>query len=77
LGAGTLNGGPRLAGKDPDYLAHALAMFKAGTRASGAMQSVARNPSDSDIHNLAIFLSQQNPPLVASGLPTTFQKERL
>ena len=34
LGAGTVTGGPRLAGKDPDYLAHALSMFKAGTRTS-------------------------------------------
>ena len=50
LGAGTVSGGPRLAGNDPDYLAHALAMFKAGTRASDAMQAVARNLSDSDIH---------------------------
>jgi cytochrome c553 len=69
LGADTVNGGPRLAGKDPDYLAHALAMFKAGTRASGPMQSVARNLSDSDIYNLAIFFSQQNPPVAAGAAP--------
>ncbi|KAA1014397.1 c-type cytochrome [Paraburkholderia panacisoli] len=69
LGAGTASGGPRLAGKDPDYLAHALAMFKAGTRASDAMQAVARNLSDSDIHNLAMFFSQQNPPLATGAVP--------
>jgi len=69
LGAGTVSVGPRLAGKDPDYLAHALAMFKAGTRASDAMQTVARNLSDSDIHKLAMFFSRQNPPLAAGATP--------
>jgi cytochrome c553 len=71
LGAGTVNGGPRLAGMDPDYLAHALAMFKAGTRASDTMQAVARNLSDSDIHELAMFFSQQNPPLAAGAAPSS------
>jgi cytochrome c553 len=69
LGAGTVSGGPRLAGNDPDYLAHALTMFKAGTRASDAMQAVARNLSDSDIHKLALFFSQQNPPLAVGAAP--------
>jgi cytochrome c553 len=69
LGAGTVSGGPRLAGMNPDYLAHALTMFKAGTRASDAMQAVARNLSDSDIHKLAMFFSQQNPPLAAGAAP--------
>jgi len=68
-GAGTVSGGPRLAGQNPDYLAHALAMFKAGTRASDTMQAVARNLSDSDIHNLAMFFSEQNPPLAAGAAP--------
>jgi cytochrome c553 len=68
LGAGTVSGGPRLAGKDPDYLAHALAMFKAGTRASPVMQTVAHNLSDSEIRELAMFFSKQNPPL-AKGAP--------
>jgi cytochrome c553 len=67
LGAGTVSGGPRLAGQDPDYLAHALAMFKAGTRASDTMQAVARKLSDTDIHRLAVFFSQQNPPLAAGA----------
>ena len=69
LGAGTVSGGPRLAGKDPDYLAHALAMFKAGTRASDAMQAVARNLSDSDIQQLAMFFAQQNPPFAVGAAP--------
>ncbi|HEY1997133.1 c-type cytochrome [Paraburkholderia sp.] len=67
LGAGTVSGGPRLAGKDPDYLAHALAMFKAGTRTNDSMQAVARKLSDSDIHKLAVFFSLQNPPLAAGA----------
>jgi cytochrome c553 len=67
MGAGTVSGGPRLAGMNPDYLAHALAMFKAGTRANDSMQAVARNLSDSDIHRLAVFFSQQNPPLAAGA----------
>ena len=69
MGAGTVSGGPRLAGMNPDYLAHALAMFKAGTRASGVMQTVARDLSDSDIDNLAMFFSEQNPPLAAGAAP--------
>ncbi|MFM0362778.1 c-type cytochrome [Paraburkholderia sediminicola] len=68
LGAGTVTGGPRLAGKDPDYLAHALSMFKAGTRASAVMQTVAHNLSDSEIRELATFFSKQDPPL-AKGAP--------
>lgn len=68
LGAGTATGGPRLAGKNADYLAHALSMFKAGTRASSVMQTVALNLSDSEIHELANFFSRQNPPL-AEGTP--------
>ena len=68
LGAGTVTGGPRLAGKDPDYLAHALSMFKAGTRTSAVMQTVAHNLSDSEIRELARFFSQQDPPL-AKGAP--------
>jgi cytochrome c553 len=31
------------------------------------MQAVARNLSDSDIHRLAVFFSQQNPPLAAGA----------
>ncbi len=72
LGAGTASGGPRLAGKDPDYLAHALSMFKAGTRASDVMQAVASNLSDSDIRDFATFFSKQNPPL-AKGAPPPSQ----
>ncbi|SOE95798.1 Cytochrome c553 [Burkholderia sp. D7] len=69
LGAGTATGGPRLAGKDPDYLAHALSMFKAGTRASAVMQGVAHNLSDSEIRELSIFFSRQDPPLAEAAPP--------
>jgi cytochrome c553 len=68
FGEGTAGGGPRLAGNDADYLAHALATFKAGTRANGVMQAVALELSDSEIHELATFFSQQNPPLAAGAV---------
>lgn len=61
-GAGTAVGGARLAGKNPEYLAHALSMFKDGTRKSTEMQAVAQNLSDSEIHELANFFSKQHPP---------------
>ncbi|MFM0041763.1 c-type cytochrome [Paraburkholderia sediminicola] len=67
LGEGTASGGPRLAGKDADYLARALTTFKTGTRANGVMQAVALDLSDSEIHELATFFSQQNPPLAAGA----------
>jgi cytochrome c553 len=72
LGAGTTTGGPRLAGRDPEYLAHALSMFKAGTRTSDVMQVVAHDLSDSEIYDLASFFSKQNPPL-AEGAPPPSQ----
>jgi cytochrome c553 len=62
LGAGSIAGMPRLAGQDPDYLAHALSMFKERTRASDVMQGVAQNLSDSDMHALALYFSKQHPP---------------
>ena len=54
---------PRLAGMNPGYLAHALSMFKDGTRASVVMQPVAQNLSDDDMHALATYFSAQHPPL--------------
>src|SRR5437764_11292161 len=54
-GAGSTAGIPRLAGQNPDYLAHALSMFKNRTRASDVMQGVAQNLSDSDIRELATY----------------------
>jgi cytochrome c553 len=69
LGAGSESGAPRLAGKNPDYLAHALSMFKAGTRASAPMQAVAQNLSDSDMRTLAVFFSNQHPSIVKVSPP--------
>ncbi|MGY2488560.1 c-type cytochrome [Cupriavidus sp. CP313] len=69
LGAGTATGAPRLAGMNPDYLAHALSMFKAGTRASAVMQSVAHDLSDGEIRSLAVFFSAQHPPRVEGAHP--------
>lgn len=69
FGAGTATGGPRLAGKNPEYLAHALSMFKAGTRASAVMQTVAHNLSDSDIRELATFFAEQDPPRAEAPPP--------
>jgi cytochrome c553 len=69
LGAGSDTGAPRLAGKKVDYLAHALSMFKAGTRASAPMQAVARGLSDSDIRALATYFATQHPPVVKASLP--------
>ncbi|HWZ49779.1 MAG TPA: c-type cytochrome [Herbaspirillum sp.] len=58
---------PRLAGQNPDYLAHALSMFKDRTRASDTMQGIAQNLSDSDIHALALYFSKQHPPRAQDG----------
>jgi cytochrome c553 len=58
---------PRLAGQNTDYLAHALSMFRDGTRASPVMQSVARNLSDSDMHELAEYFAAQHSPLVQAA----------
>lgn len=56
-------GAPRVAGMNPDYLAHALSMFKDGTRVSVVMQPIARGLSDDDMRALATYFSAQHPPL--------------
>jgi cytochrome c553 len=58
---------PRLAGQNTDYLAHALSMFKGGTRASPVMQSFAHNLSDSDMRELAEYFAAQHPPLAQAA----------
>lgn len=60
---------PRLAGQDADYLAHALSMFKTGTRTSPIMQPVARTLSDSDMQAVAGYFAAQHPPVVAQEQP--------
>src|SRR5205823_4077552 len=51
-GEGSAAGVPRLAGQKAEYLEHALASFKAGTRTSPVMQPVAGGLSDADVHEL-------------------------
>lgn len=65
-------GAPRLAGMNPDYLAHALSMFKDGTRTSVVMQPVAQRLSEDDMHALARYFSGQHPPLAqAQHIPSS------
>jgi cytochrome c553 len=64
MGQGDSSGVPRLAGKDPEYLAHALSMFKDGTRVSPVMQPVAQGLSETDMQSLANYFSPQHPPRI-------------
>jgi cytochrome c553 len=66
---GSPSGVPRLAGKNADYLAHALSMFKAGTRLSPEMQSVAGNLSDGEIQALSLYLAKQHPARLPGPIP--------
>jgi cytochrome c553 len=61
-GEGGPNGVPRLAGQNADYMSHALAMFKAGTRASPVMQPIASALADVEIASLAAYFSKQIAP---------------
>jgi len=63
-GEGGAAGVPRLAGQDAGYMSHALSMFKAGTRASTIMQSIAESLGDAEILRLADYFSKQEAPLV-------------
>jgi cytochrome c553 len=69
-GEGAATGVPRLAGQNADYMNHALAMFKAGTRASAIMQPIARNLSDPQIRQLADYFSMQRTPRLATSTAT-------
>jgi cytochrome c553 len=62
-GEGAPTGVPRLAGQNADYLAHALSLFKAGTRKSAIMQPIAGGLSDAQIRALAVHFSQQEVPV--------------
>jgi cytochrome c553 len=65
-GQGGPSGVPRLAGQNADYMAHALAMFKAGTRQSAIMQPIAQSLSDPRIRVLADFFSVQHAPAIGT-----------
>src|SRR3984893_14707016 len=67
-GEGAPGGVPRLAGQNADYMAHALSMFKGGTRANAIMQPIARTLSDVQIRQLADYFSQQSAPRVAAAV---------
>ncbi|MDB5858338.1 MAG: cytochrome, partial [Ramlibacter sp.] len=63
-------GAPRLAGQNAQYLEHALAMFKAGTRTNALMQPVAAGLDDAQIHALAgYFAALRGVPLAAAAPP--------
>jgi cytochrome c553 len=65
---------PRLAGQNADYMAHALSMFKAGTRKNAVMQPIAQKLSDSDMRALADYFAAQHPPLApAEAAPQAAQ----
>ena len=62
-GEGNSSGVPRLAGQDAEYLSHALSRFKAGTRDSPIMQSIAESLSEEQMREMAAFFSKQSAPL--------------
>jgi cytochrome c553 len=62
-GEGAPTGVPRLAGQNADYMAHALSLFKAGTRKSAVMQPIAAGLSDMQMRALAVYFSQQKAPI--------------
>ncbi|MDN5850100.1 MAG: cytochrome c [Nitrococcus sp.] len=51
---------PILAGQPSDYLVHALKQYKEGKRENPIMQGQASGLSESDIYDIAEYLSQQS-----------------
>ena len=66
-GEGSASGVPRLAGQNADYMAHALSMFKAGTRSSPIMQPIAQGLSDTRMREVADYFSKQDAPNLEAG----------
>ncbi len=66
---GSRDGVPRLAGKNPQYLAHALGMFKAGTRASPIMRAIVQPLTDEEIAVLAAYFSALRSPRLTTPPP--------
>ena len=62
-GQGAVRGVPRLAGQNADYMSHALAMFKDGTRASTVMQPIASTLDAAQVRQLTDYYSTQSAPL--------------
>ena len=50
---------PRLAGQEYDYLVHALAQYRSGTRQNPVMEAMAKSLSDAQIRALARHFSGQ------------------
>jgi cytochrome c553 len=72
-GQGAPAGVPRLAGQNADYMAHALSMFKAGTRNGAIMQPIAQSLSDTRIRELADYFSNQEAPVADAGAASSPQ----
>ena len=70
-GEGSTTGAPRLAGQNPQYMSHALSMFKAGSRASPIMQPIAQGLTDADMDVLTRYFSNQTPPLADTRSPVS------
>ncbi|HEV7574861.1 MAG TPA: c-type cytochrome [Caldimonas sp.] len=70
-GEGASTGVPRLAGQNADYLSHALAMFKAGTRTSAIMQPIAGTLDDAEMRSLADYFSHQSAAPVDAATPAS------
>ncbi len=59
-GNSTVPSFPRLAGQNRDYLVHALQAYRKGDRKNPIMAEQAKNLSNQDIEDLAMYFSQQH-----------------
>lgn len=50
---------PKLAGQHRDYLYHALKDYQSGKRKNPIMAEQVKSLTDADLHDLALFFSQQ------------------
>ena len=57
---------PMLAGQSKDYLKNSLVAFRADERTSGIMRQIAHQLTDSEIHELAAYYSEQKSVAAAS-----------
>jgi cytochrome c553 len=62
-GEGAPVGVPRLAGQNADYMAHALSLFKAGSRKSTVMQPIVAGLSETQMRTFAVYFAQQRAPI--------------
>jgi cytochrome c553 len=59
-GNSTVPSFPRLAGQNRDYLVHALHAYRSGDRKNPIMAEQAKNLSNQDIDDLALYFSRQH-----------------